>query len=150
MRWFLGFPRRCGRRFIDTGGRRRASWRGRTRGARQLVVSLDRRLKTTASPRWVSPISLIPKQYPGQAPDGLASWAGLSGFSQVSHFSLFSVSFSFFFYFQFWFYSNSNSNVILQVLTWGLLRRVLGYISSLDLMVETCVCIFSYFRLKHN
>jgi hypothetical protein len=56
----------------------------------------------TFSIMWVPPIGWIPKRYPGQAPGGLTSWAGLVGFGQVSfslYFFLFdSFSFSSIFY----------------------------------------------------
>jgi hypothetical protein len=47
-------------------------------GARQRAASSEWR-KTMNSPWWVPLVGRIPKRYPGQAPGGLASRAGLMG-----------------------------------------------------------------------
>jgi hypothetical protein len=52
---------------------------------------------TSSTDGWVLPIGMMPKQYPGQALDGLASWADSMGCGQVSS-SLYFFQFQIFFF----------------------------------------------------
>jgi hypothetical protein len=85
--------------------RRRASWRRRTRGARQRAASPDRRLKMT---QWVPPVSLT------EAVSWLGpKWVGFlgrgGGLRPGEHFSIFFCSV----FFSFLLFSNSYLNLIL-------------------------------------